>query len=224
MHALNVSAMTDRSQLGAAVPSRSWEWLFALRKRLNVDLQLVDDGHIPLLAVSGSGSGSVDPLLAGGGVPAIRLAISTAIRTRTPQAASVDRLQTVVVPVTFDRGVGGALIVARRTPDDRPLERVRSELELLGFLLTDAIEAHLHSPAREEAELDRLSALCRLLGDASVPRSDRDIVATFIETLAVWYDLEGYGYVESSREEFVRDVALPGAEPARTPVVIPRAA
>ena len=45
MPALDVSPMTDRFQFGAAVRSRSWEWLFALRKRLNLELMLVDDGH-----------------------------------------------------------------------------------------------------------------------------------------------------------------------------------
>ena len=62
MHAVDVSPMTDRFQFGAAVRSRSWDWLFALRKRLNVELQLVDDGQAPLLPASG---GVVDALLSG---------------------------------------------------------------------------------------------------------------------------------------------------------------
>ena len=218
MHALDVSPMTDRFQFGAAVRSRSWEWLFALRKRLNLELQLVDDGQAPLLSAGGK-SAAVDSLLST--APGVRLAVAAAIRTRTPQAASVDRLQTVVVPVTLDRVVSGALIVARRTGDDQPMERVRSELELVGFWLTNAIEAHLQSPPAAEGDLDRLSALCRLLDDAA-HRSDRDIVAAFVETLAVWHDLEGYGYVETIRDEYVRDVALPGADPARTPATIAR--
>ena len=218
MHALDVSPMTDRFQFGAAVRSRSWEWLFALRKRLNLELQLVDDGQAPLLSAGGK-SAAVDSLLST--APGVRLAVAAAIRTRTPQAASVDRLQTVVVPVTLDRVVSGALIVARRTGDDQPMERVRSELELVGFWLTNAIEAHLQSPPAAEGDLDRLSALCRLLDDAA-HRSDRDIVAAFVETLAVWHDLEGYGYVETIRDEYVRDVALPGADQARTPATIAR--
>ena len=212
--------MTDRSQLGSAVRGRAWEWLFALRKRLNVDLQRVDDGQAPLLTVSGS-TAAGDSLLSGG-APGVRLAITTAIRTRAPQAAAVDRLQTVVVPVTLDRVVGGALILARRTDDDKPLEKVRSELEFIGFWLTNAIEAHLQSPPAAQGDLDRLSALCQLLGDASAAGTDRDIVAAFIDTLAVWHDLEGYGYVETPRDEYAREVALPGAEESRTPASISR--
>jgi GGDEF domain-containing protein len=224
----DVSAMTDRFQFGAAVRSRSWEWLFALRKRLNLELQLVDDAQVALLSTGAaternvrSKADAIDGLLSN--APGVRLAISSAIRTRTPQAASVDRLQTVVVPVTLDRVVSGALIVARRTAEDQPLERVRSELELVGFWLTNAIEAHLQSPPAAEGDLERLSALCRLLDEGSRHRSDRDIVATFIETLAVWHDLEGYGYVETTGDGYARDVALPGADPARTPTTIARA-
>jgi GGDEF domain-containing protein len=226
MHALDVTPMTDRSQFGAAVRSRSWEWLFALRKRLNVDLQLVDDAQTPLMTVSGSGTGreAGGETLLSGEAPGVRLAISTAIRTRTPQAASVDRLQTVVVPITLDRVVNGALLLARRTQDDKPLDKVRSELEFIGFWLTNAIEAHLQSPPPAQGDLDRLSALNQLLSDAASGGTDRDIVAAFVDTLAVWHDLEGYGYVETSRDEYVRDVALPGADPARTPAAIGRSA
>jgi hypothetical protein len=209
--------MTDRFQFGAAVRSRSWEWLFALRKRLNLELLLVDDGQAPLLSAGGP-SAAVDSLLSS--APGVRLAVTAAVRTRSPQAASVDRLQTVVVPVTLDRVVSGALIVARRTAEDQPMERVRSELELVGFWLTNAIEAHLQSSPAAEGDLDRLSALCRLLDDTSTQRSDRDIVAAFVEALAVWHDLECYGYVETVRDDYVRDVALPGAEPERSPATI----
>jgi GGDEF domain-containing protein len=210
--------MTDRFQLGAAVRSRSWDWLFALRKRLNVELQLVDDGQSPLLATS---AGAVDALLSQEG-SGVRLAISTAIRTRSPQATSVDRVQTVIVPVTLDRAVSGALVVARRLTPDQPADGVRSQLELVGFWLTTAIEAHLQSPPAADGDLDRLSALSRLLAD-SVSRSDGDIVSTFIETLAVWHDLEACGYVEAG-DEYLRELSLPGADPARTPEALSRAA
>ena len=53
MSALDVSPLADRFQFGAAVRSRSWDWLFALRKRLNVEVQLVDDAQAPLLTAPG---------------------------------------------------------------------------------------------------------------------------------------------------------------------------
>ena len=126
------------------------------------------------------------------------------------------------MPVTLERVVSGALVVARRTSPDQPVESVRSQLELVGFWLTNAIEAHLQSPPAADGDLDRVSALCRLLADDSAGRSDRDIVRTFIESLAVWHDLEAYGYVETD-DEYVRELSLPGADPSHTPAAIPRA-
>jgi len=218
MHVVDVSAMTDRYQFSAAARSRAWDWLFALRKRLNVDLQLVDDAYAPLLG--GSGGGAVDSLLSGDAA-SVRLALSTAIRTRTPQAANADRVQAVIVPVTLDRDVSGALVVARRIADNQSLDEARNQLELVGFWLTNAVEAHLHSPPAAQGDLDRLSALTRLLADESIQTSDRQIVNALVDTLAVWHDLEGYGYVESIDGDFTRVVMLPGADPTRTPASIP---
>src|SRR5688500_18565757 len=218
MPALDVTPMTDRSQFSAAARSRSWDWLFALRKRLNVDLQLVDDAYAPLLG--GSGGPSVDSLLAGEAAN-VKIAVSTAIRTRTPQAATAERVQAVIVPVTLDREVSGALIVARRIAENQSLDDARNQLELVGFWLTNAVEAHLQSPPAAQGDLDRLSALTRLLSDESIQRSDRPIVSSVVEALAVWHDLEGYGYIETVDGDFTRDVMLPGADLSRTPAAIP---
>jgi hypothetical protein len=129
----------------------------------------------------------------------------------------------VIVPVTLDRVVSGALVVARRTPPEQGLESVRNQLELVGFWLTNAIEAHLQGPPAAQGDLDRVSALCRLLADDSDSRSDRELVSTFIESLAVWHDLEAAGYVEID-DEYALEVSLPGADPSRTPAAIPRGA
>jgi hypothetical protein len=218
MHAVNLSGMTDRYQFSAAARSRAWDWLFALRKRLNVDLQLVDDAQAPLLGESGGAA--VDFLLSEEGTN-VRLAVATAIRTRTPQVAAVDRVQAVIVPVTLDREVSGALIVARRIADNQSLDDGRHQLELVGFWLTNAVEAHLQSPPAAQGDLDRLSALTRLLADDSIQKSDRQIVNALVETLAVWHDLEAYGYIETIDGDFTRDVTLPGSDLSRTPTAIP---
>jgi hypothetical protein len=92
----------------------------------------------------------------------------------------------------------------------------------MGFWLSNAVEAHLASPSSEEVDLDRLSSLCRLLGDPATHRSDREIVASFAEALAIWHDLEVYGYAETTQGEFVREVLLPGVDPEKSPLAIPR--
>lgn len=221
MSTIDVSPSSDRFQFDAAVRSRSWEWLLALRRRLNIDLQIVGDTQAPLLGPAAAPLATNIEALLASGVPGLRLALSTAMRTRTPQAASVERVQTVCLPLTMGRVVGGALILARRNAEDVPPERARGDLELIGFWLSNAIEAHLALPPAVEGDLDRLSTLCRLLGDAAAHGSDRKIVAAFAETLAIWHDLEVYGYVETARGEFVREVSLVGADPSTSPMVIP---
>jgi GGDEF domain-containing protein len=211
------------SQFDTAVRSRSWDWLLALRRRLNIDVEIVDDAHVPLLGPAVAPVATNMEELLAAGVPSVRLALSTTIRTRSPQAVNVGWVQAVCLPLTMGRDVAGALIVARRGADDVTPERARGELELIGFWLSNAIEAHLAGPSAAEGDLERLSSLCRVLGDTAPHGSDREIIATFAETLAVWHDLEVYGYVETAGGGFVRDVSLPGADPSHSPEVIQRA-
>jgi len=229
MSPTDVSLFPDRDQFDAVVRSRSWEWLLALRRRLGVDLQIVDDAQRPLLpSTDAPVAVALEPLLASG-APAVRQALSTAVRTRTPQALGVEGVLLVLFPLTIGRAVDGALVLAKRTPEGKPAERTRGELELVGVWLSSAVEAHLVSPLAAEADLDRVSSLCRLLGgrlvaSGAVEGSDRQIVDAFAETLAVWHDLEVYGYVETATGDFVREVSLAGADPPASPAVIPRAA
>jgi hypothetical protein len=81
----------------------------------------------------------IDALLKAG-IPALRIALSTAMRTRTPQAARIEQIQTVCFPLTIGAMVGGALVLARRSADDAPRDD-RGDLELTGFTLCHAIEA-----------------------------------------------------------------------------------
>lgn len=221
---LDVTSSSDRVQFDDAVRKRSWEWLLALRRRFNVDLQIVNDAHVPLLGQGGAPLATNIEALLASGVPGLRVALATALRTRTPQAVRVERVQTVCLPLTMGDVVGGVLVLARRSAEQVTPERARSELELIGLWLSGAIEAHLSSPLSAEENLDRPSALCHLLGDAAARGSDRESVAAFAEALAVWHDLELYGYVETPRGEFVREVSLIGADPSRSPAVIHRAA
>ena len=228
MSPTDVSLSSDRAQLDAAVRSRSWEWLFALRRRLTVDLQIVDDAQRPMLQTEPPIAVALEPLLASD-VPGLRQALSAAVRNRTPQVFSVEGVLLVLFPLLFGRAVDGLLVIGKRMPEGTPSERARGELELIGLWLTNAVEAHLSSPLAAEADLDRLSSLFRLLGgrlvgNAAAEGSDRQIISAFAETMAVWHDLEVYGYVETPTSDFVREVSLIGADPASSPAVIPRAA
>ena len=220
MYQTEITSTSDPLEFSAVVRSRSWDWLLALRRRLNVDLQIVDETLKPLLVgpAAASLTTNLEALLTSA-APQVHKALSAAIRTRTPQAATVDNVQVVSVPVAPTPSAAGALVVARRSPDEAaPPDRMRGELELIAFWLATATEAHVLSPATPRRQVHSPSSLARLLGDVAARGSDRDLVATFAETLAVWHDLEVYGYVQTDDGEFVRAVMLPGAHHAAAPV------
>jgi hypothetical protein len=220
MSPTDTSPSSHGSQFDTAVRNRSWDWLLALRRRLNVDSEIVDDTQTALLGQASAPLGTSLAELLASGASGMRLALSTTMRTRIPQAINIGGIQAVCLPLTMGRDVAGALVVARRSPDDVVSEQVRGELELIGFWLANAIEAHLCSPSAAESDMERLSSLCRVLGDTASRGSDREIVAAFAQTLAVWHDLEVYGYVEGADGEFARAVSLPASEPSRSPTVI----
>jgi hypothetical protein len=222
MSTMQVSPSTDRSQFPVAVQRRSWEWLLALRRRLNIDLEIVDEKQTPLLTPPPPPISVNIPGLLAAGAPGLRLALTTMLQTGARQALGIDAAQLVCVPLTVGRVVEGALILAQQRADSVSAERARGALELMGFWLSNAIEAHLTSPSSEEGDLDRLSSLCRLLDDSRTQRSDREIVTAFGEALAIWHDLEVYGYVETARGEFTREVSLAGVDPEKSPLAIHR--
>src|SRR5688572_9526972 len=133
MYLSDVTRSSGRLQFDTVVSSRSWEWLLALRRRLHIDLQIVDDAYAPLLGRPAAPIAvDIEAMLASG-VPGLRTALSTALKTRTPQAASVERVQTLSLPLVMDRIGSGALVLAKRLTENVSPERARGELELIGF-------------------------------------------------------------------------------------------
>jgi len=222
MSSIEASLPSGDSQFPVTVGRRSWEWLLALRRRLNVDLEIVDARQRPLLGAPPTATSTTLQELLATGPAGVRLALSTVLRGGAKQALSVESLHLVCVPLTVGRSVEGALIVAQQRADNVSAERARGALDLMAFWLSNAVEAHLSSPSLEEGDLDRLSSLCRLLDESAAHKSDRDIVTAFGEALAIWHDLEVYGFAETARGEFVREVALAGVDLARSPAAIQR--
>src|SRR5437879_898125 len=78
-----------------AVRSRSWDWLFELRRRLNVEVQLVDErANLALPQSSGTVAAPLSRLLSSDNLD-LRTAIATAIRSRSPFSLVIDRFQLV---------------------------------------------------------------------------------------------------------------------------------
>jgi hypothetical protein len=71
-------------------------------------------------------------------------------------------------------------------------------------------------------ELQHLSRLGRILRQVAAEGTEADVVFALIEALAVWHDVEAFGYVESLAGPMVREVTLPGADSSNAPPLIPR--
>jgi hypothetical protein len=203
-----------------AVRNRSWDWLLELRRRLSVEVQLVDDHATATLSQpSGHVAAALSRLLASP-PNEVRTALGNAVRTRTPTAVTIERLQIACFGLAPVRDGRGVLVLARELVAGRDsVEQVRGELELIGSWLTTAIEAHLTSePSSRREDLSQVTSLCRVLTDtARSGGSDRDLVAAFVEALAVWNDLEIFGYMATAAGEYALDVAMPGADRTYVP-------
>jgi len=216
------SVAQEPSAFEAAVRARSWDWLLELRRRLKVDMQLVDTGHTPLLPFAASGSATSLSGMLEQGEPAVLAVVSSALQSRVPQAVGLHGLQIICIALTVEPSTSGALVVGRLLPLGHDADTSRAQLELVGSWLSTAVEAHLLSPpALHASGVNRIAPLARLLARAAEHESDRELIRLFGEAVAVWHDIEVSGYVETAGGTFSRDVTLPGTRKGERPTTIP---
>jgi len=219
MSIFNLNA-SETMELGAAVRARSWEWLFTLQLRLGVDLHLVDRYGATVLSsvLGGPNAVQIGRLLSSEN--SVRAAVLTAARTVVPQSITADDAYLTCLPVADPRTDVGVLVVARRAPASGPPDpRVKSELERVGEWLCTAVQAHLGSALPDDAN-DRITALLEVLRAAAASGSDRHVILTWAEAMAIWHDLDVHAYVDDLRGHFVHDAALPGANTEDVPAMI----
>jgi hypothetical protein len=210
----------EPSTFEVALRDRSWDWLLELRRRLKVDLLLVDSRPSVLLPALGDQAARLSAMVEQG-ESALLSAITSSLRERTSQALDLRGLQIICVPVIADRNVCGALLVGRSSPSRQDPGASRAQLEVVASWLTAAVEAHLLSPpAFPSSGLNRVAPLAQLLGQASERESDRELIRLFGEAIAVWHDIEVSGYVETTNGAFARDVTLPGTKKGEQPATI----
>jgi hypothetical protein len=98
---------------------------------------------------------------------------------------------------------------------------LESELERIGLWLAGAFEAHLSQTTVEgSSDLQELSSLLRLLNDSGAGGSELDIIQAFVEALAVWQDVESWGYRGDLAGRFSLAVSLPGSDRAGVPMAL----
>jgi hypothetical protein len=207
----------EPSSFEVAIRDRSWDWLLELRRRLKVDLLLVDSRPLVLLPMLGDQAARLSAMV-DHAEPALLSAIALSLRERASQALDLGGMQIICVPVIAERNAYGALLVGRSSPARQDPGASRAQLELVASWLTAAVEAHLLSPpAFPSSGLNRVAPLAQLLGQASARESDRELIRLFGEAIAVWHDIEVSGYVETTNDVFARDVTLPGTRKGERP-------
>jgi len=206
--------------LATAARLHSWDWLFELRRRLNVVAEIVDEQGAP--ALPASSAATPGRLLARPDNPTLRSAITKAIQLKLPQSVPVDQYVVSCFSLAPVRAARGALLLARDQPSGVDgFERTRQELDMIGSWLGPVIEAQLASlPVNDSDTVQRVSSLHRLLRDAVASGSERDVVNVFADAVAVWDDIEVRGYLEDVAGHFVLSVSLVGSDATEAPTVL----
>jgi hypothetical protein len=218
---LQTPAVSPAGQIdfGAAVRSRSWEWLLALRHRLDVDLQLVDESCQPIL--------KQDPLpspiniagLLSSERPALLAAMDLAHQTHTTQVVTAEAAQIACVPVTaVNIGPGGLIVAGRRSADPTVKSRPRADLQNIGEWLRIAVQAHLATAVADD--FSRVSTLSEVLSGAGSGDSDGEMVLAWAEAVAIWQDLDVHAYVDDLRGHFVHETSFPGKTTGSAPPIL----
>src|SRR6476659_2865268 len=204
--------------LRTMVESHSWTWLLDLGRHLNVAIDIVDDQCVPLLPMDGSDPSDdhaeLRNLLAMESSP-LRSTIAIATPS-TAHAVAIDH-QLCICPGLSAAGT----LVDERTRTAGGAEDSRLELESIGIWLAASIDSFLSNGAADAiADSHLVGSLRRLLDDAVTRQSTRGVVSAFVETLAVWLEIEVHGYVAGAPGRFLLSLSPVGADHSTVPAAL----
>src|SRR5262249_43639269 len=204
--------------LPTMVESHSWTWLLDLGRYLNVAIDIVDDRCVPLLPIEGSDMSGEHA-----GLRALLSIESSPLRSTisivTPSSAHAVAIDHQLC-ICHGLSPAGTLVVAR-TLKAGGAEDSRLELESIGIWLAAAIEGNLSNRAADAvADSHLVGSLRRLLDDAVARESTRGVVSAFVETLAVWLEIEVHGYVAGAPGRFLLSLSPVGADHSTVPAAL----
>lgn len=210
------------SDLSNIVHNSVWPYLLEVHRRLKVSIELVDESLTPLLSSHG------DRALLDAGRAFDRIddelkdAIQRSMHTLQPEVVRGGMSPAVCAPVTGRVGVGVGAVLVTSTVVPRTSDRdAIAKLVRIGTWLAGAVSRQLNASARmDTSELDRFSSLYRLLKAAAASGSEREVLRSFVEALAVWQDAESWAYVGDLTGRYVLDVSLPGSDRTSVPAAI----
>jgi hypothetical protein len=208
--------------LDSSVPRQSFDWLLELAVRLNVVIEVVDVYDTPVCPVGSTRDAAVVRTLVTNSEPALRSAMASAVRSRTPVSVVVEGLQFVC----FRLAGGGVVLLARRLESEELADEYREDLEAIGPWLTGAVDASLSQPNTVSAEGYRIVSFRRILREASARGSLRQVIGAFIEALSVWDDVRVRAYVAGASGGFFEYASSmtvhPSSSEALDETVLPR--
>jgi hypothetical protein len=204
--------------LPTVVASHPWTWLLHLGRHLNVAIDIVDDRYEPLLPTEDGDMSdehaALRALLSTEGSP-----LRTTIAIATPSSAHAVAIDHQLC-ICHGLSPAGTLVVAR-TMKAGGAEDSRLELESIGIWLAAAIEGSLSNGAADAvADSHMVGSLRRLLDDAVARESTRGVVSAFVETLAVWLEIEVHGYVAGAPGRFLLSLSPVGADHSTVPAAL----
>ena len=210
------------SDLAEIIHSRAWSRLQEIVQRLNILVELVDDGLTPVLPpFDGRPASAVRRLRVRLDDESLRDAIRRSMQTLAARWVTVGGVRIVCAPIPKERGgAAGVLLLSSERPDDSEFGG-QGDLQRVGSWLASALEVQLASsvPA-DSSDLSRLSSLCRLLNETIATGSERELIRTFIEALAVWEDFDSVAYVGDLTGRFSLELSLPGSDRTLAPPCI----
>jgi len=206
------------------VRSRAWEWLDALNRRLQIDVQLVDAQGYPRALTAIPAQTPLAQLVASGAAEVRALAVTAASR-RARQALNVGDLNVVAHPLVEGDEAIGAVLVGYSSPLRRSTPaQAQIDIESIVDGVAQAVQAHLLSPVGGRPQMDDLGSLANVLDAAAATGTDRELVAAFAAALAFWKRIDVYGYISTANNIFVADVLPPVAAEPRIATTIPASA
>ncbi len=205
------------------VRSRSWEWLDALNRRLQIEVQLVDAQGYSRVPAANAAQTPLARLVASGAAE-VRALATTAGARRTRQTSNIGDLRVVAQPLLEADEIIGAVLIGYSLPARRGAAQSQIDIEGIIEGVFQAIFAHLAAPAAGRPQVDDLGSLANVLDAAAATGTDRELVAAFAAALAFWKRIDVYGYVSTANNIFVADVLPPVAAEPRIATTIPASA
>jgi len=180
--------------------SRLPDWLIDAASRLRVALEVIEHDLTPML-----------PLAASPTAQTLRQSLTSDLSFRFAVEATMESGETLETSIENGRAMcfglpaHRSMVVARQTADETDADATLDDLAAIGSWLRGIVLGVLDEPAMGvNAEEYRIASLRRILDEAAVRGSARNVLGAFVEALGVWDDIRAAAYALRIDGRFVR--------------------